>query len=118
MKRFVIAAALAAVIGLGSASTASAQLVYGYSVPNAGGIVNGTTVVTPGAYQTYNSYYSPFTGVMQRQTYYTDVLGNSYGRSSAYNPYLNLGYRSGFYQPSPYINPYGGYNYGFYNRRW
>jgi len=116
MTRFLVAAALAAVVGAGTAGKADAQIVYGYNVPNAGGISSGGTVLVPGGYQTYNNYYSPFTGTVQRQTYYADVFGNTAGRASAYNPWLG-GYRTGYYQPNPYVNPFGGYNYGFY-RRW
>jgi hypothetical protein len=117
MKRFIVAAALAAVIGLGTASTADAQYVQrNYAITPGGGVVVNTGVYGLGAYQTYNSYYSPF-GVRER-TYYTDVLGNRYGRSYGYNAWNGLGYNRGFYQPSPFVNPYGGYSYNFYGRRW
>jgi hypothetical protein len=117
MKRFIAAAALAVAIGLGSADKASAQIVYGYTVPNAGGVVQGGTVLVPGGYKTFQSYYSPFTGVMQNQVYGTNVYGQSFGRSSGYNPWTGWGYNSGFYQPNYYVWPNGGYNWGFV-RRW
>jgi len=101
MKRFVLAASLAIAFGLWSSGKADAQIVYNtYNVPNAGGIVSGGTIMTPGAYKTVNNYYSPFTGVTQRQVYYTDMFGQSYGRSSGYNPWTGMGYRTGFYQPN------------------
>src|SRR5437870_1627340 len=112
MKRFVLAAALAVAFGLWSADKASAQIVYSYNVPNAGGVVSGGTILTPGGYKTIDNYYSPFTGVMQRQVYGTDVFGQSYGRSYGYNPWTGWGYKTGFYQPNPYLNPFGGYSYG------
>ena len=117
MKRFIVAAALAAVIGLGTASTADAQYVQRYyTITPGGGVAVNTGVYGLGAYQTYNSYYTPF-GVRER-TYYTDVFGNSYGQSYGYNAWTGYGYNRGFYQPNPFVNPYGGYNYNFYGRRW
>jgi len=123
MKRFVIAAAAAVALGLGSSSRADAQIVYGYSsgyVPQAGGVVTSATYGWPGlSAQNTTTYYSPFFGLYQRQTNYMDVLGNNYSRMNTYNQYLNLGYRTGYYQPSPMYNPYGLYNYyGGYYRRW
>jgi hypothetical protein len=117
MKRFVLASALAVALGFGFAGTADAQIVYGYTMPNAGGIASGRTVIVPGGYRTTNAYYSPFTGVMAGQTYYTDVWGRSFGRTYGYNPWTGIGYNTGYYQPNYYLNPYGGYNYGFV-RRW
>lgn len=117
MKQFVVAATLAVALGFGFAGTADAQIVYGYSLPRGGGIVSGGTVLAPGGYKTFNNYYSPFTGVMTGQSYYTNVFGQAYGRSYGYNPWSGIGYNSGFYQPNYYVNPYGVYNYGFV-RRW
>lgn len=116
MKRFVIAAAVTITLGFGTAGKADAQIVYGYSVPGGGGIYNNRTVVSPGGYQTYNNFYSPWTGVIQNQTYGSNVFGQSYGRSFGYNPWNGAGYNTGFFQPNYYM-PFGGFNYGFY-RRW
>ncbi|MCI0702324.1 MAG: hypothetical protein L0241_14675 [Planctomycetia bacterium] len=117
MKRFAIAAALALVIGLGTAATADAQYVqrYGTITPN-GGYATVTNVYGFGAYQTYQTYSAPF-GTVGRRTYYTDVFGNSYGQSYRYNSWSGIGNTRGFYQPSPYVNPYGGYYYNFYGYR-
>jgi hypothetical protein len=117
MNRFLVAAALAVAIGLGTSSKASAQIVYGYSMPAGGGVVSGGTVITPNVAQSTQTFVSPLTGVVQKQTVYTDIFGNSMGRTTTYNPWLGLTYRSGFVQPNPLINPFGGYNYGFI-RRW
>ena len=118
MTRFLIAAVAAVALGLVSADKADAQIVYGYNVPRGGGVVSGATVLAPGGYQTYNSYFSPFTGVMYNQTYYTDVFGQRYGRAYGYNPWTGLSYQQGFYQPNYYAFPYGGYsNYSFF-RPW
>jgi hypothetical protein len=117
MKRFVVAAAVAVALGLGTASKADAQIVYSYNVPNAGGVVTGGTVLTPGGYKTFSNYYSPFTGVVQRQVYGSNIFGQSFGRSYGYNPWTGIRYGSGFYQPNYYAYPFGGYNYNFY-RRW
>lgn len=116
MKRFVVAAVAAVAVGLGTAGTAGAQIVYGYNNTYGGAYNVGRTFVTPGAYQTFNSYYSPFTGNLQRQVLYSDIFGNSYGRALGYSPFTGGGYNYGFYRPNPYLNPFGGYNYGFYRR--
>jgi hypothetical protein len=116
MRHFVIAAAVAVGLGLGFANKADAQIVYGYNVPAGGGIVSGGTAYGPGGYQTFQRYYSPWTGQAYGQMYGANVLGQTYGRSFGYNPWLGLGYRTGFYQPYPFT-PLGGYNYGFV-RRW
>ena len=117
MTRFTIAAALAAVLGLGFVGKADAQYIYRYTTitPN-GGVVTTNQLYAPGAYQTQSMYVSPF-GTVRQQAYYGDVFGNTYGRSYGYSPYRGV-YNSGFYNPSPLLYPYGGgYNYGFY-RRW
>jgi len=118
MKRFVIAAALATAVGFGTAATADAQYVIPYArvTPN-GGVVTGNSVYNLGQYQTFGTYISPF-GTVRQQAYYTDVFGNSVGAARGYNPYTGLGYNRGFYNPSPFMYPYGGYNYNFYGRRW
>jgi len=119
MKRFIVAAALAAVIGLGTANTADAQYVQRYTTitPN-GGVVTHSNLYSLGAYQSYNTYVSPY-GVVRERGYYTDVFGNSVGVSNGLNTWNGLGYNRGFYQPSPLVYPYGGgYNYNFYGRRW
>jgi hypothetical protein len=116
MKRFVIAAALAVVLGLGASGKASAQIVYGYSAPVPGGIATTGTVITPGGYQTFDRFTSPF-GVTG-DVYGTNIFGQSFGRSYWFNPWSNLGYRTGFYQPNYFIWPNGGFTYGgFYRRR-
>ena len=47
MKRFVIAAALAVGLSFAFAETASAGIVYGYSVPRGGGVMSGGTYLSP-----------------------------------------------------------------------
>ncbi len=117
MKRFVVAAALAVALGLGSAGTADAQIVYGYTVPAPGGIVRGGTVIGPGAAKNFQSYYSPFTGTVQRQVQYADVFGRSYGSSYGYNPWTGGAYNTGYFNPgfNPGLNP--GFYPGFYPTR-
>ena len=117
MKRFAIAAALAAVLGLGTAGTADAQYVQRYTTitPN-GGLYTTNQVYSPfGAYQTQNTYVSPY-GAVRRSAYYGDVFGNTAGQAYGFNPKTGLMYNRGFVA-NPYVYPYGGYNYGFY-RRW
>lgn len=117
MKRFLGAAALAVVLAIGTSGTASAQIVYGYTVPRAGGVVQGGTVFVPGGFNSFQNFYSPFTGAMSHQVYGQNFLGQAYGRSTGFNPWTGLSYNSGFYQPNFWFNPYGLYNYG-YVRRW
>lgn len=118
MKRFAIATVLAVVVGLAAAGTADAQYVIQYNriTPN-GGVVTTNQVYNLGTYQSYNTYVSPFGGVQRQSAYYTDIYGNSFGRAAGYNNWNGNFYNRGFYQPNPYINPFGGYNYNFY-RRW
>jgi hypothetical protein len=122
MKRFAIAAALAAVLALGIADTARAQFVQRYTTitPN-GGVASSTQLYGPGAYKTYNTYVSPY-GTVRQRSYYNDVLGNTYGFSNGYNVYNGLGYNRGYYLPSPFVSPSGlypsGFSYNFYGRRW
>jgi len=118
MKRFAIASVLAVVVGLAAASAADAQYVIQYNriTPN-GGVVRTNQVYGLGAAQSYNTYVSPW-GTVGQSTYYSDIYGNSYGRSAGYNSFNGNFYNRGYYQPSPYIAPFGGgYNYNFY-RRW
>jgi len=117
MKRFIIAAALAVVIGLGTVSTADAQYVQNYGLVTPRGVVGTTDVYGFGAFQRYQTYRSPFVGTVNQRMYYTDVFGNTYGQAYGYNNWAGFGYNRGFYQPSPLVNPYGGYYYNFY-RRW
>jgi hypothetical protein len=117
MKRFVTAAALAVVLSFAFAETANAQIVYGYSAPRGAGIVSGGTYLSPGLQQGYNSYYSPYSGMMMSQVYGRNFLGQAYGQTYAYNPWTGLNYNSGFYQPNYWVNPYGGYSWSTL-RRW
>ena len=116
MKRFIVAAAVVLGLGFTSAQTADAQIVYGYRAPGYGGIYSGGTAYVPGATQGYNSFYSPYTGTVQNQAYYTNMFGQTYTRGYGYNPWTGLGYNYGYYQPNWFAPVYGGYNYGF--RRW
>jgi len=111
MKRFVIAAALATVLSFSFTETANAQIVYGYSVPRGGGVMSGGTYLSPGLQQGYQTYYSPFTGVMTSQVYGRNFLGEAYGRAYAYDPRTGLNYNRTVYQPNYYFNPYGGYSW-------
>lgn len=118
MKRFTIAATLAVVLGLGLAGTADAQYIHRYTTitPN-GGVASTTQLYNLGAYQSFNTYVSPF-GTVKQSGYYGDVFGNRSGYANGFNAWNGYNYNRGFYQPSPILYPYGGgYNYGFY-RRW
>jgi len=118
MKRFVIAAALATVLGMGFAGTADAQYQYHWTTvtPN-GGLATTNRYYTPFGYQTQNMYVSPF-GNVQRSAYYGDAFGNVAGQRYGFSP-SGATYNRGYYGVAPSIyNPYGAtYNYNFY-RRW
>jgi len=116
MKRFFAAATLAAVLGLGTASTADAQYINQYrSITPNGGLVIGNNYSNGFAAQSNRTYYSPYGGVRQ-QAFYGDAFGNRAGQQTGFSPYYG-NYNRGFYQPNPYVNPFGGYNYNYY-RRW
>jgi|SwirhisoilCB2_FD_contig_41_5681980_length_385_multi_5_in_0_out_0_1 hypothetical protein len=118
MKRFVIAASLAVVLGLSFASNADAQYIYRYNtITPRGGVASTTQLYNLGAYQSYNTYVSPF-GTVKQRNYYGDVFGNSYGASTGYNAYSGYGYNRGYYLPSPFVTPstYPGYYYNYYRR--
>ena len=101
------------------AGKADAQIVYGYSnVPVNGGFSSNRTVVGVGGYQTYNSFYSPFTNSFQTQSYGTNMFGQTYGRMNTYNGWNGFGFNTQFYRPNYFAPVYGGYNYGFYGRPW
>jgi opacity protein-like surface antigen len=115
MNRFLIAAALAVALGLGASNTAHAQIVYGYSVPTVGGVQSTGTVMSPWGAQTYNNFYSPFTGASFGQTYSTNVWGMGFNQTYGYNPYSGYRYGTNFYQPNYYVNPGFGYSTGYVN---
>jgi len=117
MKRFIATATVAVALSVGFSNAASAQIVYGYSVPRGAGVMSGGTYLSPGLTQGYNSYYSPYTGMMMNQTYARNFMGQAYGMTSAYNPLTGMSYQGGFYQPNYWFNPTGGYRYGMV-RRW
>jgi hypothetical protein len=117
MKRFLTAAAVAVVLSFASATSANAQIVYGYSVPRGGGVMSGGTYLSPAMQQSYSTHYSPFTGVMTTQVYGQNFLGQAYGRTYAYNPWTGLNYNSGYYMPNYWMNPYGGYSWSTQRRR-
>jgi len=119
MKRFVIAAALAAVFGLGFAGKTDAQYYYRNTAitPN-GGLVTTNQVYGLGGYQTQNIYVSP-NGAVRRQYTTGDVFGNAYRNSNGFNPNTGNFYNRGYYNAAPsFYNPYGArYGYNYY-RRW
>jgi len=66
VKKFIVAAAVAMLIGLGTSSKAHAQLVYGYSIPTMGGLETSGLTLTPYGPQSYKDFYSPLTGYMSQ----------------------------------------------------
>lgn len=118
MKRFAFGAVVALAVAFGTSGTARAQYVTGYTyITPGGGVVRTNQVATFGAVKQYNTFVSPF-GTVQKQAFYGDAFGNSFGRAAGYNAFTGFGYNRGFYSPGPLFYPYGGYSYGFYGRRW
>lgn len=66
MKKFIVTAAVAMLLGLGTSSRAHAQLNYGYSIPTMGGMESSGTTLTAYGPQTYKDFYSPLTGYMSQ----------------------------------------------------
>ena len=116
MKRFIVAATVAVAMSVGFASSADAQIVYGYSAPRGTGVMSGGTYLAPGVSQGFTSFYSPYTGVMRNRTFGQNYLGQAYGLSSGYSPLTGMSYQRGYYQPN-YWSPYGGYRWNM-ARRW
>lgn len=116
MTRFLAAALVASALTLAFHAPAAAQIVYGYSVPNAGGIVQGGTYYYPGGYKNFTYYYSPFTGVVSAQVYGQNFLGQSYGRTFGYHPWTGTVFSSGYFTPNYWVSPWAGYSYGYVRR--
>jgi len=117
MKRFSLAATFAAVVGLASADTASAQYTYGYNNynPYTGGVNTYSGVATPFAAQQNYGYYNPYTGSSGQRTLYQNAFGTSVYRSYGGNPYYGRGYNNGYYNPGFGASPYAG---NYYRYRW
>lgn len=109
MRRFVIVAALAAVLALGFADRAGAQVVYGYNSygynPYNGNMRYNRTLVTPYSAQQSRGYYNPYSGYGGQQYRYTDAGGTQFGGGYGTTPYGGT-YQYGYVQP--------GYGYGYY----
>jgi hypothetical protein len=117
VKRFVIAAAVAVALGLGTAATADAQYIIQYNrvTPN-GGVASTDSIYNLGSYQTLNTYVSPF-GTVRQQAYGVNAFGNTFGAARGYNPWTGAGYNRGFYNSGPFVYPGFSSGYNFY-RRW
>jgi len=141
MKRFAIAAMLAAAVAFGSAASANAQYVYGYNAinPYNGNVVSSGTVATPFGsqtnYQAYNpytggvvtsgaistpfgtqaarAYYNPYTGATGQKFLYTNPYGTNLYSSYGVNPLYGTGYNSGYYTPGFGVSPYAGYRFRY-----
>jgi len=142
MRRFVIAASFAVLFGLGASSKANAQIVYGYSVPLDGGIQTNrgfsmlnssvntstsfsaftglgqttTTVRSPYGMRESTTTFSGLTGAT-RTSSYSNFMGVANSETSGFNPFNNLRYGSGVFQPNAFSNPNAGFNYGFVRHR-
>lgn len=142
MKRFVIAATFAVLFGLGTSSKADAQIVYGYSVPLDGGVQTTRGFSSPYSSVNTTSNFSAFTGLGQttttirspygmrestttfsgltgatRTSSYSNFMGVANSETSGINPFNNLRYGSGVFQPNAFSNPNAAFNYGFVRHR-
>lgn len=108
MKRFVLAAALAAILSLGLADRAAAQVVYGTNTvrvnPYSGTWVNNRTVVTPFSAQSATSYYNPFLGYGGQNVRYQNAWGAGYSYGYGVNPHFGP-YQYGAYRVP--VTPWG-----------
>jgi hypothetical protein len=136
MRHFFLTAVVAVAAAMATAAQADAQIVYNYTRPAPGGVVNGGAAIGPTAASYYSTYYSPFTGTIYSRALYKNSFGQAYGRSYNYNPVQGiLSTNTGFFGPGLYFNPYNlslglnmhpnfgmGNTYqfygGFYGRRW
>jgi hypothetical protein len=101
MKRFLIAAALAAVASLALADRASAQVVYGYNTgvnPYNGTMTYNRTVITPFSAQQSSGYYNPNFGYGGQRYQYSNAFGTNYATGYGVSPFGG-GYNYGVYQP-------------------
>jgi len=117
MKRFILAAVLAAAGAVATSDTAHAQYIYNYNTlnPYTGSIVNQRGVMTPFGVQAAYGYYNPYTGSAGQRYLYENPWGTTVYRSYGGNPYFGHGYNSGYYNPGFGISPYGG---SYYRWRW
>ena len=81
---------------------------------------------TPFAAESSSGFYSPYSGLRARESYYTDVFGNQAAQVNSYSPLGNLGVTRTYYS-SPgmvypgafgpvYTGPYTRYYTNFYRR--
>ncbi|MCX8140446.1 MAG: hypothetical protein N3E46_12265 [Gemmataceae bacterium] len=116
MTRLACSAVLALALTLGSPASSPAQIVYGYTVPNAGGIVQGGTYYYPGGDKNFSYYYSPWTGGISAQVYGQNFLGQAYARSFGFHPWTGTAFSTGYVIPNYWAAPWGGYSYGYVRR--
>jgi hypothetical protein len=114
MKRYLVAAAVAVAVGLGTAEHAQAQISY--TLPAYGGVLQSGNDLTPYGRDSFTNFYSPLTGYIGSSTQTFNTL---YGRetySSMYTPYTGLATQSrgiastpfGPLNYSTYYSPYTG----------
>ncbi len=105
MKRFAIAASLALVLGLTTATSAHAQFNYGYRVnPYSGTVRSNYSLVTPFSTQSRSSYYNPYLGYGGQRVQYQNSFGAGYTRGFGVNPYSGP-YSYNYYRTP--ITPWG-----------
>lgn len=104
MKRFLIIAALAIFVGLGSSTRASAQLSFSYSIPADGGTEfhQGSLGLSP---VNSTTFFSPFTGLTnQTMGSVNSLLGGRASYSSFYSPFIGQMQQVNRVSPSPFGN--------------
>jgi hypothetical protein len=129
MTRFLIALAVAALIGVGAQNKVLAQVSYSYTVPSTtvtgafSGVNSQYTTYSPFGAATNSTFYSPYFGTTTgtNGSYYNPFTGSSRNYSSYTSPYGTLSQSYGsYYTPyggirnySNYSTPYGSYNQNY-----
>ncbi len=114
MKRYIVAAAVAAALGLGDASRADAQIVYGHSVPNGSGMMTGSSFFVPGGFNNRNMFSPSLRDVTIEPTFGT-FGANRFNEFNRFSQFDRMGFRNNFFQlkafqPSFFGTPSGGFN--------
>src|SRR5262245_36794762 len=121
MKRFIVAAAIAAVLGLGYSTQADAQIVFGHSVPNGSGMLASPTFVAPSGFNNLSLVSTP-RGVMIEPTFGTPIGVNRFNEIRRLDEIRRneirrldeirrfevsngMSFNNNFFRPNPFFHP-------------
>src|SRR5262245_37534703 len=110
MKPFIVTATLAVALGLGYSGKADAQIIYGFSTPTMNGTMTGGSVLMPSGPGMFNTFSSPFRGVMVQPS-----IGPSFPSPFGFNRFNSFGFNNGFFLPNTFGNPFFGSPFGGFN---